>query len=75
MRFTRVSSGQVTFQAHASDDSRFVLLPVMSPSQIQGWKIYDSSAGQLLSDTLYPNLLDAKAVLNTLEKEGTLHAG
>lgn len=51
-RFTRLGSSNVLAQAHVSEDSRFMLLPIMETgtqgAMIRGWKVYDAVAGQLL---------------------------
>lgn len=50
-RFTRMGSNNVLFQAHVSEDSHYVLLPVMErASQITGWLVYDTVTGMLYAD-------------------------
>lgn len=49
MRFTRLGSSNVLFQAHAAEDSAYVLLPVLERDvAIKGWRIYDTVSGELI---------------------------
>lgn len=47
--FTRLASSNVLVQAHASPDSRFLILPVIDRNLIVGWIAYDCSEGVLLT--------------------------
>lgn len=41
-----------SFQVHASDDSRFAIVPVYEQSSaIKGWVVYDSVAGEIIHKT------------------------
>lgn len=48
-RFTRMMSSNVVAQMYVSDDSRFVILPVLQVAQeIKAWLVYDTTTGELL---------------------------
>lgn len=51
-RFTRLGSSNVLAQAHVSEDSRFMLLPIIGTGRhgawISGWQVYDAVAGKML---------------------------
>lgn len=50
-RFTKLGSSNVLLQVHAGEDSRFILMPVLSqPVEIVGWKVYDSTTGELITE-------------------------
>lgn len=49
LRFTRISSANVALSAHVREDSHFVILPVMKPSAVTGWVVYDATTGQIVS--------------------------
>lgn len=68
-RFTRLSSSNVAFQAHVRDDSRFVLLPVMHPSEISHWVVFDAVSGRLAADgTQFRSFAEAKNWVLTNEE-------
>ena len=50
-RFTKLGSSGVLMQVHAGEDSRFVLIPILNqPVEIVGWKVYDSTTGELITE-------------------------
>lgn len=66
-RFTRMGSGNVIFQTHVSEDSRFALLPVLEQaSVIKGWVVFDTLEGRVLeqggrrNDGWFENLQTAR---------------
>ena len=69
-RFAKLSSSVTSFQVHASDDSRFAIVPVYeSTSIIKGWVVYDSIEG----DIVYADaetLTDARNWINTNHPSG-----
>lgn len=78
INFTRLWSSNVLMQAHASPDSRFVILPIIEErSRITGWLVYDAERGELLtapdtSDEPWTQLHEARRwVLDTFYKEST----
>lgn len=48
-RYSRISSANVTLSAHVREDSHYVILPVMKPSTVTGWVIYDAMTGKIVS--------------------------
>lgn len=66
-RFSRLSSTNVTFQTHVRADSRYAILPVMQPSAVRAWTIYDVELGEIISPEPFSTFIDAKT---WLEKEG-----
>lgn len=70
-RMIRLGSSSVLFTAHATVDSRYVLLPIIeSSSKIIGWRLYDSQEGQLLTDGpangVWPILHEARSYVQRL---------
>lgn len=60
MRFTRLSSSTSIFQAHASEDSQYVLLPVIeNAARITGWVVYESQLGDV-SEQVFPTINEAR---------------
>ena len=62
-RYTRMSHPRVLFQAHTTEDSRYVILPVLeSASRITGWVVYDALQGEIEQDHHEPfgSLVEAK---------------
>lgn len=60
MRFTRLSSSTSIFQAHASEDSKFVLLPIIEKaSRISGWVVYKTQLGDI-SEEIFPTISEAR---------------
>lgn len=47
-RFIRLGSSDVLVVAHASEDSRFLLVPVIDTPRITGYQAYETMTGQLL---------------------------
>lgn len=47
-QFVRLWSNSVLLQAHASRDSKFLIVPVLRNKSIAGWRVYETSTGQLL---------------------------
>jgi len=66
-RFSRLSSTQVALQAHVRDDSRYVILPVMQPSTVRAWTIYDAMTGRIVETKPFSSFIEAK---QWLDKEG-----
>lgn len=65
MRFTRLSSSTSVFQAHASEDSKYVLLPVIEKAaRITGWVVYETQLGDV-SDEIFPTINEAREWVNT----------
>lgn len=64
---SRLSSPNVQFTAHVSEDNRYVLLPVMEcASKVIGWVVYDSFAGRVIRKP-WKTLHSARTWLESLE--------
>ncbi len=48
-RFLRINNPAVTLSPLVRDDSRYVILPILDPTAVKGWTIYDSRTGQMLT--------------------------
>ena len=63
-RFAKLSSSVTSFQVHASDDSRFAIVPVYEQTSIiKGWVVYDSIAGEIIHDS--DSLTSAREWINS----------
>jgi hypothetical protein len=59
-RFSRLSSTNVAFQVHVREDSRFAILPIMPPSKVRGWTVYDVETGEIISPEPFNSFIAAK---------------
>lgn len=66
-RYTRLTSTNVVFQVHVSEDSRYVLLPILEKSsRITGWVVYDAIDGEVYTkdDDPFPTQFEARDWVN-----------
>lgn len=63
-RFSRLSSTNVAFQVHVREDARYAILPIMQPTDIKGWTVYDTLTGTIVTHEPFVSFTDAKNWLN-----------
>jgi hypothetical protein len=49
---------------HVREDARYAILPIMQPTDIKGWTVYDTLTGTIVTHEPFVSFTDAKNWLN-----------
>lgn len=64
VRYVRFVSTNSLFQAHASPDAHYVVLPILeNASVVKGWVVYDSTTGEIVrseTDSFWASMFEAQ---------------